>query len=558
MKISRLFYCTVFVLGITAICFNFIQALSKSIGSYTSTDYWARFKSLERLYNSSQYIQKHPKAIITDDVVYSYNAGRFIQGINPILVNPEVPPLGKYIISASILMFKNENTFNLIAHILFFPLFYILSYIVLKNHVLAVIPPALFSLEKIYENQIITTPILDILQLDFLLLSFIMFLLAMSKKKNYTWILVVSVFFLGCFISTKFFVSGIVVAATYITTVFLMAKQKLIKLLFCFLIPPVVLIATYSKLFFLGYSIREILGIQKWVFLYNTGHLGSPPFTVWDLLLFNRWHTWWADYEIITDSQWSIVWPIISIASLLTILWLGKESILKKKPIVLIMIWVILYLMFLNVGQITSRYFIILLPFLYVLSVFGIRRLSMCFLPKMKKNLFFHSVLLLFFGFIILIPPKIYASYVLPYPGVMPGNKLYFLFSILGKAQKYYAFGDFAQFKYNLSHSDKYLIEAKILFEYNQFPLALQALKKSDDFFKKTYPNLKSAKKHMKDISEKKKILYLASEKHKEILTDILSIVPDSFSWQDEKKPPVVLLLRHEILKSIKIRKTYE
>lgn len=186
----------------------------------------------------------------------------------------------------------------------------------------------------------------------------------------------------------------------------------------------------------------------------------------------------------------------------------------------------------------------------------------------MKKNIFFYSIVLLCLGFSLLIPSKIYAetrtratinaSYVLPYPGVMPGNRLYFLFSILDTIQRYYAFGDFAQFKYNLSHSDKYLVEAKVLFEYNQFPLALQALKTSDDFFKKTYPNLKSAKKHMKDISEKKKILDLASEKHKETLRNILSTVPDSFNWQDEKKPPIILSLRHQILKSIKIRETYE
>lgn len=567
MKAQRIFPFLFVTLCLIIIFFNFSQAFRQNIGSFTRFDYWSRFKSLENLYNSSQYIQKHPKAIVTDDVVYAFNAGRFIQGVNPILVNPEVPPLGKYIIGASILIFNNESIINLIASIFCFPLLFILSYQVFRNSMLAIIPPLLFSFEKMFVIQLLITPTLDIFQLDFLLASFIIFLLAFSRKKNYLWMLVVSAFFLGCFISTKFFASGFVIAATYTATTFLIARQKLVKLILCLLIAPLVLLASYSKLFFLGYSLREVLGVQKWIFLYNTGHLGNPPFTVWDLILFNRWHTWWAGNHIITDSQWNILWPIALIISLVTILILGKESITKKRPVTLIMVWVLLYLTFLNVGQITSRYFFILLPFLYILAVQGSSRMFLHIFPKMKKKFFSHIIFLFLVGFCILIPcftqakaegQTVKSSYVLPYPGFMPGNKLYKVYTLFDIIEKYYSFGDFAQFSYNLSKSDKYLVEAKTLFEYNQYPLALAALQRSDHYFKNTYPNLMIAKKHGKDISDKIQALNSASQKHQEVLLGIMSLVPRTFVWQDEKKLPITLYIHDAIQKSIKIRQAYE
>lgn len=143
------------------------------------------------------------------------------------------------------------------------------------------------------------------------------------------------------------------------------------------------------------------------------------------------------------------------------------------------------------------------------------------------------------------------SSYVLPYPGVMPGNKLYKLAEIFDEVKKYYSFGDFARFSYNLSESDKYLVEAKTLFEYNQYPLALTALRKSDSYFKKVLPSLKQASKNGKDISEKLIIFKQARSKHIEVLEGIQKNVPESFLWVDEKKLPVQLDIWGEINSSL-------
>lgn len=147
-----------------------------------------------------------------------------------------------------------------------------------------------------------------------------------------------------------------------------------------------------------------------------------------------------------------------------------------------------------------------------------------------------------------------YLSYVLPYPSAMPGNKVYILRLVLEQIEKYWYFGNLSQFKYNLSLSDRYLVEAKTLFEYNQFLLAYRALQKSDNYFSKTPYFLLLAKKEGKDISEKQAILLSASEKHQEVLKLLETQLPAVYTWTPEKEKSSTLQIKNSIERSIKIR----
>lgn len=136
----------------------------------------------------------------------------------------------------------------------------------------------------------------------------------------------------------------------------------------------------------------------------------------------------------------------------------------------------------------------------------------------------------------------------------MPGNKLYKAHVMFEEIQKYMYFGDFGQFKYNLLESDKYLVEAKTLFEYDQYPLALKSIQKSSTYFKNILPHLANARRSGKNISEKMLIFKSAKEKHIEVLQGITKTVPETFIWQDEKKSPLTLHLHKELKEAIRIR----
>lgn len=167
---------------------------------------------------------------------------------------------------------------------------------------------------------------------------------------------------------------------------------------------------------------------------------------------------------------------------------------------------------------------------------------------------------LLFFFLVIFSSSPVFAnsSYVLPYPSAMPGSIFYKVNIFKEKIMELWYFGSFGKFTYNLRLSDKYLVEAKTLFEYKQYLLASQALNKSDEYFRRIKPELDNAGRRNKNIEQKKKIFESASLKHIEELNFIQTLVPEKFVWQPEKSASTNLNFKEQIEEAIKIRKIYE
>jgi len=173
----------------------------------------------------------------------------------------------------------------------------------------------------------------------------------------------------------------------------------------------------------------------------------------------------------------------------------------------------------------------------------------------LMRNLYLHTIILA--TILLLYAAKsalAQSSYVLPYPSFMPGSIFYKLNLIKEEVLKYWYFGDFGQFTYNLKQSDKYLVEAKTLFDYKQYLLANTALQKSGKYFEKIYPNLLSAKKNGKKFAEKETMLREAAQKHTEDLTKLKSTVPSVFDWTPERESPTTLNLLESLDASIKLR----
>lgn len=163
---------------------------------------------------------------------------------------------------------------------------------------------------------------------------------------------------------------------------------------------------------------------------------------------------------------------------------------------------------------------------------------------------------LLLFLFLSIFSVSVYAQsdYVLPYPPAMPGNSLYKLRLLSEAVNKYWSFGDFAQFKYNLNQADKYLVQAKTLYEYKQYLLGYQSLEKSNSFIKEADRWLRSAQKNNKNTSEKEKILISALQKHREVLLELQNTIPETVEWRPENGQASSLELKKQIVDSIKIR----
>lgn len=149
------------------------------------------------------------------------------------------------------------------------------------------------------------------------------------------------------------------------------------------------------------------------------------------------------------------------------------------------------------------------------------------------------------------------SAYVLPYPSYMPGSSIYKIHLIWEELMSFYYFGNFAQLTYNLKQTDKYLVEARTLFEYKQYLLAVKALEKSNKYFEKTQIYLDNAKQEGKDITQKKSLLKNAALKHIEVIDKIRNHAPETFTWEPEKDHPSELNISGILDKSKKIRERF-
>jgi hypothetical protein len=151
---------------------------------------------------------------------------------------------------------------------------------------------------------------------------------------------------------------------------------------------------------------------------------------------------------------------------------------------------------------------------------------------------------------------QVQAEYVLPYPSFMPGNKIYKISRVVDTLKEYWSFGNLAKAKYYLNTSDKTLVEAKTLFEYKQYLLAVAALTRSDEHFQKVDGFLALAEQEGKDVTVWRKHASEAARVHEKVLESLIVQTPEFFDWQPEKDSATALPI-HQLLKTaIQVRRT--
>lgn len=348
--------------------FQPISILYKQRESFFAKGYTKQYSSLERLYRQSQYVKRENAGIIPDQALESFAAGAFLNGINPILIIHDQPPMGRYILSLSILLFDNVNTIMVILFILSSFGIFLVTRLVLNNFFFSLVPLSIFINEPLSINKFYNSPLLEPIQLPFIIFALYFFILGIIKKKYTKWFILTSLM-LGFVISIRFFMLGVFLVFAMLA--YFLIRRKIDKRFIFFVlslpIALLVLIASYTKTMQLGSTFLNVLGIQKYIFYYHKAQL-SLPFSFWDLLFFNRWHTWWGVRAIASDPQWIVIWPI----SAFFVLVFSILGILKKisvsEPEKIIIIWIVIYSLFLSLGESSTRYFPPLLPFLYIIA----------------------------------------------------------------------------------------------------------------------------------------------------------------------------------------------
>lgn len=336
---------------------------------FSKNHYLENYELLRRLYYSSQYVQKKNPGIIPDEALESFAAGFFLKGNNPILIVHDQPPLGRYLFAFSIILFDNPNTIIILMLFLSSFAVFLIGKSVCDNSFLAIIPMGIFINEPLFINKIIHTPLLEPMQLPFMLFSIYFFIKGVTQKKSIRWFMLCSLT-LGFVISIRFFVlgAGLLFGMILYFLIEKKVQKRIIQFIFTLPLALLVLILSYIKTLQNGYSVFQIFSIQKYILFYHSSKF-TLPFSFWDLLIFNRWHTWWGTYAILKDDQWIIIWPIAAFISGVFLIFalLKKLSLKPSEKIVFLTLAALCAI--LSVGYTSTRYFLPVLPLLYILSI---------------------------------------------------------------------------------------------------------------------------------------------------------------------------------------------
>ena len=299
---------------------------------------------------------------VSDSFLYSYVGYKYVNGTNPSLLNPEHPPLAKYLIGYSILLFGNEHLLGIGVAFFTLLLVFFISYQLYGSFLTASIALLLTGVFPLFTDQITHGPQLELYQLFFFLLV-VLFMLLWEKKKKMAYCIVAGIFF-GFLLSTKTLLPFLILFSVWLLTVLWKKWKELIIIFSC---AAFTFCLTYYAFFIQGGTIKSFLGLQKYIVLfYGNAHIPLIEFAgnYLRLIATGSWKFWDTARTVSFYSEWNILWPILFFIGILRL----KKRWVKNKNVRFLIVFFILYNAFVYVVPIFPRYLLLLfVPLIIVL-----------------------------------------------------------------------------------------------------------------------------------------------------------------------------------------------
>ncbi len=219
---------------------------------------------LNSLYDHSQWQIALSQRIIADDLLYQVAGWRLTQGADPTLINPEVPPLGKYMYGLGWVIFGTPYPITVISLIVAAIGWWLLTNLLPINRQRKLVITALFFTTPILLQQLHQT-MLDLFQLGALLWHVWSLISSTRATRLSTQLLylIISSLALGIFASVKFplLIPFILLWDCW----WLWRHQQLNRLVLLGVGMVSVYACSYSAFFLQNHSVRAWLGAQKWM-----------------------------------------------------------------------------------------------------------------------------------------------------------------------------------------------------------------------------------------------------------------------------------------------------
>jgi len=285
---------------------------------------------LYTLYYNSQWVNPESNYGIGDDGLYQVAGHTLATKHEFFTINPEMPPLAKYIYGYSIQFFGNAETAAMIMYVLALFVFALLVRKHLTDQLLQIGALIFFITDPLlFEQSYIT--MFDLPQLLFLLMHvFAMTLMAGGEttKRRQLMLTVSAGLTLGFFISVKIaFLASIIILVDIYT---LYQARRLWRLIPIGILSGLVYISSYLMYFVQGHSFIEFLKNQKWMVHFYLSSNVKPVFGTAFTTLFAGKTIGWGDQSAWTRvPQWTILWSayvITFIFGAINIMRTAKEN----------------------------------------------------------------------------------------------------------------------------------------------------------------------------------------------------------------------------------------
>lgn len=322
-------------------------------------------------YEKSQWAKGwEAEALMGDAELYAYAGWRQIQGDDPTKINAEVPPLGRYLIGASIFLFKNPNVCAPIIGGLLLLVLYFFSKRVLKDETLALLPVLTLVASPLFLDDL-TTSMLDLPFALFVSLAF--YFLAKGRENPRFYLF--SVLSLAAVAATKMYQAGFILAAIFgFYLLFLLVfYQRKDFFWFMIFLPffAVFYVFTYAAYFARGHSLLDFKELHFWIRHFARVQVANyPKGEIFRILLLGRWQTWWGGSGIIKVNAWQPWWVL----GFLAIFPSAFSGFVKKNfDLLVLSLWPISLLLMFSYGVSYPRYLLPVLPPLYLLLWYNLK-----------------------------------------------------------------------------------------------------------------------------------------------------------------------------------------
>ncbi|HJY98242.1 MAG TPA: hypothetical protein VJ227_00840 [Patescibacteria group bacterium] len=294
------------------------------------------------------------RIFVSDSVIYQATGYLYAKGEDPQKHNFQHPPLIKYLFGFSILLSGNPFYVQIIFGLMLLLLTYFLGVKLFQNKIVALIGPLLLLVDPVFGGMM-NEALLDLGQAVFAL-GYIILIFFYPKR----YILIGGI--LGLFLVSKFWSTAVVLVALVYGYKIIFRKERIDikKLLLSFLVAFVVFALTYTMSFIRQGSsfnlIEHQARILRFMLSHNTGSVGGPII----LFVTSYFAPWWKA-GVARSVDWTILWPVG--------LAVGIFEALKKRMVggvePFFYLLPLIYLLLISTQVPFTRYFILILPYIY-------------------------------------------------------------------------------------------------------------------------------------------------------------------------------------------------